>query len=133
MGGNIKMNMLKRFWYKEVMDYEECKLCGKLTYCLLFGDYCSEECEREFMKMLTLEKYIDYQNEKRINIHYPYRLEIAKEKCPKCKGEMIHDTFQKAIDIKKGYLLAMYQCTSTNCDYRNFFNLTKNKWEKRKS
>jgi len=71
---------------------------------------------------------MDEENEKRVLMKSPHLLEIVKERCPKCKGKMWHDNFQKCWNKKK-HLLACYQCI--DCKYRVLFDLFTQKFEKR--
>lgn len=78
-------------------------------------------------QMPTMEE----ENEKRMLIGVPHLLEVVKERCPKCKGEMWHDNFQKCLDYgpKDGpHLKACYNCTE--CKYRVLFDLHTNKFDK---
>jgi len=74
-------------------------------------------------KVPTMEE----ENEKRVLIGYPHLLEVVKERCPKCKGKMWHDNFQKCWDMKTKHLKACYQCI--NCEHRVLFDLFTNKFD----
>lgn len=112
---------------KQLMGYKHCKLCKgeyKKDWHFFMGpEFCSQKCYDKYIP--TMEE----ENEKRRSIGHPHMLEIVKEKCPKCNGEMWHDQFQKCIDMKKGHMKACYNCTK--CKYRILFNLTIKKFDKK--
>lgn len=68
-------------------------------------------------------------NHRRVEMGYPYLLEVVKERCPKCNGKMWHDQFQKCINIKTGHISACYQCV--DCKYRVLFNLITKTFDKK--
>jgi len=111
-------------WYHNLMGHVRCKNCKRWTKkSRIWGAICSFKCDNKYVR--TMEE----ENEVRMNIGYPYMIRIVDIPCPKCKGKMCHDDFNKAIIPKTRELLAMYNCIK--CKYEQFFNLTKNKWDKK--
>lgn len=126
------MMKIKNWWLKNVGGYKQCSVCKRFRFALLYGRICcSEECEDKFLSELTIDQYIAYENGKRAIVSYPYKLIRVKNKCPKCKGEMVHDEFEKSID-NKAQIFAMYKCAEKTCGHKRFYNLTRRRFEREK-